>query len=284
MGRAQGGQGAGATVGSLRTVTPPRWTQTYLLPEGSGEVADLWDPGAGPLFWSPAPSHLLGGRKWAGLVPRSWPPRPCIPRLTSSPQDISSKTPALERLERGRVTGGSDSQPHFSPRPLSGLLDETRGKKSRLEGSTAFQTRAPPPSGEQACARSGGGRPLHCLPDSALQHLGVNYPLSFLPPRPSFSPRPEPPAPHPQLSPTGSGLEKGWGPQTPEPTSPSAWRIPTDRVPRAVRGRREAPKVRDGRQRRREQETDPWRERNQGASGPLEQYLKGAAGPAPATC
>lgn len=135
---------------------PHRWTQTYLLPEGSGEVADLWDPGAGPLFWPPAPSHLLGGRKWAGLVPRSWPPRPCIPRPTSSPQDISSKTPALERLERGGVTRGSDSQPCFSPRPLSGLLDERRGKKSRLEGSTAFQ----------ACPRSGGGRPLHCLPGS----------------------------------------------------------------------------------------------------------------------
>ena len=35
----------------------------------------------------------------------------------------------------------------------------------------------------------------------------------------------------------------------------SAWLIPTDPVPRAVRGRQEAAKVRDGRRRRQEQET-----------------------------
>ena len=37
-------------------------------------------------------------------------------------------------------------------------------------------------------------------PPRALQHLGLNDPLSFLPPRPSSSPRSEPPAPLPQLS------------------------------------------------------------------------------------
>ena len=103
----------------------------------------------------------------------------------------------------------------------------------------------------------------------ALQHLGVNNPLSILPPQPRSSLKSEPPAPHPQLSLTPSGLEKGWGPQTPETTSPSAWLIPTDPVPRAVRGRQEAAKVRDegggGESRRQKQ----WKERDQGASGPL---------------
>lgn len=231
---------------------PPRWTQTYMLPEGSGEVADLWDPGAGHLFCPPAPSHLLGGRKWAGLVLPSWLPRPCIPRPTSSPQDISSTIPALESLQRGGVTRGSDSQPCFCPRPLSGLLDE------REEVPPGRLYRLPDQSTKWGAGLSQvwcGAASPPLPPPRALQRLGVNDPLSFLPPRPSSSPRSEPPAPLPQLSPTPSGLEKGWGLQTPEPTSPSAWLIPTDPVPRAVRGRQEAAKVRDGRRRRQEQET-----------------------------
>ena len=270
-------------------MTPPhhhRWTQAYLLPEGSGEVADLWDPGAGPLIWPPAPSHLLGGRKWAGLVPRSWPPRPCIPRPTSSPQDISSKTPALERLERGGVTRGSDSQPCFSPRPLSGLLDERRGKKSRLEGSTAFQTRVPP--GRCLGSRPvpglvGGGlstaSPAQCpaAPGAELPSVLSSSPAYLFSEVRATSPS-SPAQPDPLWAGEGLGAADS---RAHQPLSLADSHRPGPQSCQRETGgtkseRRKAEEARAGGR--------PVERAKLGGLWALEQYLKGAAAPAPATC